>query len=60
MARLAATSSEGDVQRVARAEIPDEPSSPNTRLNVAVGAFVGLLLGIATAAVLDRRDLITS
>jgi uncharacterized protein involved in exopolysaccharide biosynthesis len=57
---LAATSSEGDVQPVARAQIPDEPSSPNTRLNVAVGAFVGLLLGIATAAVLDRRDLITS
>jgi capsular exopolysaccharide synthesis family protein len=40
------------------ARLPTSPSSPNTRLNVALGALIGLALGIGYAVVrhvLDRR-----
>lgn len=40
------------------ARLPDSPSSPNTRLNVLIGALIGLALGVVYAAVkhvLDRR-----
>jgi capsular exopolysaccharide synthesis family protein len=40
------------------ARLPTAPSSPNTRLNVALGALIGLALGIGYAVirhVLDRR-----
>lgn len=40
------------------ARLPSSPSSPNTRLNLALGALIGLALGIGYAVfrrVLDRR-----
>ncbi|RLK48009.1 polysaccharide biosynthesis tyrosine autokinase [Microbacterium telephonicum] len=40
------------------ASLPTEPSSPNTRLNIALGTLIGLALGIGYAVirhVLDRR-----
>lgn len=40
------------------ARLPTEPSSPNTRLNLALGALVGLALGVGYAVmrhVLDQR-----
>jgi len=40
------------------ASLPSEPSSPNVRLNLALGILIGLALGIAYAVirhVLDRR-----
>lgn len=40
------------------ARLPTTPSSPNTRLNVALGALIGLALGVGYAVVrhvLDRR-----
>lgn len=40
------------------ARLPSAPSSPNTRLNLALGALVGLALGVGYAVfrrVLDRR-----
>lgn len=46
----------GNVQLVQRAEVPDSPSSPKTRRNVALGIFLGGLLGIALALLVDRLD----
>ncbi|MFA9270486.1 MAG: polysaccharide biosynthesis tyrosine autokinase [Baekduiaceae bacterium] len=46
----------GNVQLVERAEVPDSPSSPKTRRNVALGIFLGGLLGIALALLVDRLD----
>ena len=46
----------GNVQLVERAEVPDTPSSPKTRRNVALGIFLGGLLGIALALLVDRLD----
>ena len=40
------------------ARLPTSPSSPNTRLNIALGALIGLALGLAYAfvrSILDRR-----
>lgn len=38
------------------ARLPTSPSSPNTKLNLALGALVGLLLGLGYAVVRDRMD----
>ncbi|MEA3550215.1 polysaccharide biosynthesis tyrosine autokinase [Pseudarthrobacter sp. C1] len=41
-----------------KAVLPTSPTSPNTRLNLALGALVGLALGVAYAVIrrhLDRR-----
>ncbi len=38
------------------ARLPTAPSSPNTRLNLALGALVGLLLGAGYAVARDRMD----
>lgn len=38
------------------ARLPTSPSSPNTKLNLALGALIGLLLGLAYAVVRDRMD----
>lgn len=46
------------VQIVRRAEVPDGPSSPQTRRDVALGGLAGLILGLLAAfgrASLDRR-----
>lgn len=46
----------GNVQLVERADVPDTPSSPKTRRNVLLGIFLGGLLGIALALLVDRLD----
>lgn len=46
----------GNVQLVERASVPDTPSSPKTKRNVALGIFLGLLLGVALALLIDRLD----
>ena len=46
----------GNVQLVQRAEVPSAASSPKTRRNVALGIFLGGLLGIALALLVDRLD----
>ncbi len=38
------------------ARLPTAPSSPNIRLNLALGALIGLLLGFAYAVIRDRVD----
>jgi capsular exopolysaccharide synthesis family protein len=38
------------------ARLPTQPSSPNTKLNLALGALVGLLIGLGYAVVRDRMD----
>jgi capsular exopolysaccharide synthesis family protein len=38
------------------AAIPTSPSSPKTKTNVALGAMVGLLLGVGIAFLLERLD----
>jgi len=38
------------------ARLPTSPSSPNWKLNLALGALAGLLLGVGYAVVRDRMD----
>lgn len=38
------------------AQLPTGPSSPNTKLNLALGALIGLMLGLGYAVVRDRMD----
>lgn len=38
------------------ARLPTAPSSPNLRLNLALGALIGLLVGLGLAVVRDRLD----
>jgi polysaccharide biosynthesis transport protein len=51
-----AGSQTGDVQVVQTASIPSAPSSPRTKLNIAAGAVLGLILGIALALLVHRLD----
>ncbi len=46
----------GNVELVERAEVPESPSSPKTRRNVVLAVFLGLLLGLALALLVDRLD----
>lgn len=39
-----------------KASIPNKPVVPNTRLNLALGAVLGVILGIAGALLRDRLD----
>ena len=43
-------------QLIRPAEVPRKPSSPNTLLNLALGSILGLLLGVAAAAVRYTTD----
>lgn len=48
-----------DVSKVtitAKAQASDKPVSPNTKLNVAIGAVIGLMLGVGIAFVLELLD----
>lgn len=42
------------VRTIARATVPDAPSSPRTTLNTVAGGVVGLLVGILLAAAYDQ------
>lgn len=47
---------EGDPELLARAQVPDSPSSPRTARNTAAGAALGLMLGAVLALLLPRSD----
>jgi len=46
----------GNVQVVSLAEVPENPMGPSRKLYLAAGGFVGVLLAIATAFLLDLLD----
>ena len=46
----------GNVQVAQAAGIPTSPSSPRTSRNAAIGAFLGLLIGLGLAFLLERLD----
>jgi succinoglycan biosynthesis transport protein ExoP len=46
----------GNVQVAQAATVPTSPSSPKTSRNTILGAFLGLLLGLAFAFLLERSD----
>jgi capsular exopolysaccharide synthesis family protein len=46
----------GDVQVAQLASVPTSPSSPKTKRNAALGALLGLLLGLGLAFLLQRLD----
>jgi capsular polysaccharide biosynthesis protein/MinD-like ATPase involved in chromosome partitioning or flagellar assembly len=50
------TATVGAGKIISDARVPDSPSSPNTALNLATGAMVGILLGLGLAAVRERLD----
>jgi Mrp family chromosome partitioning ATPase len=46
----------GSVRVAQRAFVPEDPASPNTKLNTVLGALIGLLLGLGIATLRDRVD----
>jgi capsular exopolysaccharide synthesis family protein len=46
----------GNVDVAKAAKVPSSPSSPKTSRNVALGALLGLLLGMVVAFLLERMD----
>jgi len=52
-ARLAEASRANSVSVAEPAVLPDAPSSPRTKLNIALGAFVGLVGGVALGFLLE-------
>ncbi len=46
----------GNAEVVQTASVPTSPSIPRTRRNLALGLFIGFLIGIGTAYVLERSD----
>ncbi len=54
--RGAAATAEGDAEIVDRATAPSSPSSPKPKRNALIGAFGGLLLGLALALVREQLD----
>jgi capsular exopolysaccharide synthesis family protein len=46
----------GNVQVAQAATVPTSPSSPKTARNTAIGAILGLLLGLGVALLLERLD----
>ncbi|MEO0932909.1 MAG: polysaccharide biosynthesis tyrosine autokinase, partial [Cyanobacteria bacterium J06641_2] len=46
----------GNARVIASALVPDKPISPKVPLNLALGGFLGILLGVGTALVLEAMD----
>lgn len=55
-AEIAAASGDASVQLVDMAALPRRPISPKPALNAALGMLVGLLLGVAAAAMREHVD----
>lgn len=54
--RILAKLQDGGAQLVTPAKTPASPSSPQVRRNTALGLFLGLLLGLTVAFLLERFD----
>lgn len=54
--RVAENQNLGNARIVENALVPENPISPRIALNLALGGVLGLLLGGATAVILDARD----
>jgi capsular exopolysaccharide synthesis family protein len=54
--RLLEEQNVGNARIVAEALVPDRPISPRVSLNLAIGAFLGILLGVGTALLLEAMD----
>ncbi|MEV6343486.1 Wzz/FepE/Etk N-terminal domain-containing protein [Actinoplanes sp. NPDC051851] len=50
------TTTVGGGSIISDARLPDAPSSPNTMLDIATGAMIGLLVGLAMAYLRERFD----
>ena len=46
----------GNAKVIASALVPDKPISPKIPLNLALGGFLGILLGVGTALILEAMD----
>jgi tyrosine-protein kinase len=46
----------GDADLIEPASVPNSPSSPRTKLNILVGGFLGLLLGVGLALLMERLN----
>ncbi|MGB3642307.1 MAG: polysaccharide biosynthesis tyrosine autokinase [Rivularia sp. (in: cyanobacteria)] len=46
----------GNAKVIASALVPDKPISPKIQLNLALGGFLGILLGVGTALILEAMD----
>ncbi|MCB9478707.1 MAG: polysaccharide biosynthesis tyrosine autokinase [Deltaproteobacteria bacterium] len=55
-ARITEASTIGNIRTIDDAELPLQPISPNTRLNMMLGFVAGILLGIAVAFFLEFID----
>ena len=56
LARNANPRLQGDAELLARARVPESPSSPKIARNTAVGAVLGLMLGAVLALLVARLD----
>ncbi len=54
--RGAASTADGEAEVVQRATPPSSPSAPKPKRNALIGAFAGLLLGLALALVREQLD----
>ena len=54
--RVLKSVSTGDVQFIEPADVPDSPSSPKTARNAVIGGFLGLLVGLALALLVEQLD----
>jgi capsular exopolysaccharide synthesis family protein len=55
-ARIEEAREVGEVRVIDRAERPESPVAPRRRLNLAIGGFLGLALGLGLALSRDARD----
>ncbi len=46
----------GNARVIASALVPNKPISPKVALNLALGGFLGILLGVGTALILEAMD----
>jgi uncharacterized protein involved in exopolysaccharide biosynthesis len=52
-ARIAAQDETGEVRLASQASVPNQPISPKKKLNIAMAAIIGLILGVVAAFVIE-------